>query len=94
MFQGFSGGSDGEESACDSGDQVRSLGGEDPPEKGQAWILPLGQEDTLEEETEAHSSILAQRIPWTEDPGRLQSQRAGHDRVIKHIYVLLELTVL
>ena len=32
------GGSDGEESACDSGDQVRSLGREDPPEKGQAWI--------------------------------------------------------
>ena len=46
--------------------QVRSLGGEDP----------------LEEEMETHSSILAWRIPWTEEPGGLQSmgsQRAGHD---------------
>ena len=45
---------------------VRSLGGEDPPGNGMA----------------AHSSILAWRIPWTEEPGGLQSmgsQRAGHD---------------
>ena len=33
----------------------------------------LGQEDPLEKETATHSSILAWRIPWTEDPGRLQS---------------------
>ena len=79
MFQGFPGGSDGEESACDSGDQVRSLGWEDPPEKGQAWVLPLGQEDTLEEEIGAHSSILAQRIPQTEEPGQLQSM--GSQRI-------------
>ena len=42
----------------------------------------LGQEDTLEEGTAAHSSILAWRIPWTEEPGGLQSivsQRVGHD---------------
>ena len=44
----------------------------------------LGWEDPLEKEMATQSSILAWRIPWTEEPGRLQSmglQRAGHDRV-------------
>ena len=36
-------------------------------------VQPLGQEDPLEEEMAIHSSILAQRIPWTEEPGGLQS---------------------
>ena len=43
----------------------------------------LGQEDTLEKEMATHSSILAWKIPWSEEPGRLQSmrlQRVGHDR--------------
>ena len=42
----------------------------------------LGQEDLLEKEMVLHSSILAWRIPWTEEPGVLQSrewQRVGHD---------------
>jgi len=42
----------------------------------------LGQEDPLEGEMATHSSILAWKIPWTEEPGRLQSmgsQRVGHD---------------
>ena len=39
----------------------------------------LGQEDALEKEMAAHSSILAWRIPWTEEPGRLQS--TGSHRV-------------
>ena len=42
----------------------------------------LGQEDPLEKKMAAHSSILAWEIPWTEEPGGLQSiglQRAGHD---------------
>ena len=42
----------------------------------------LGQEDPLEEEMVTHSTILDRRIPWTEEPGRLQSigsQRVGHD---------------
>ena len=42
----------------------------------------LGQEDPLEEEMATHSSILAYRIPWTEEPGGLQSigsQRVRHD---------------
>ena len=47
-------------------------------------VQSLGQEDPLEEEMATHSSILAWRIPWTEDPGGLQfmgMQRAGHDLV-------------
>ena len=42
----------------------------------------LGQEDALEEEMATHSSVLAWRIPWTEEPGRLQSigsQSVGHN---------------
>ena len=46
------------------------------------WVQSLGWEDHLEEDMTSHSSILAWRIPWTEEPGRLQSmgsQRVGHD---------------
>ena len=45
-------------------------------------VQSLGQEDPLEEEMAPHSSILAWRIPWTEEPGGLQSmgsQRVRHD---------------
>ena len=45
-------------------------------------VLYLGQEDPLEEGMETHSSILAWRIPWTQEPGGLQStrsQRVRHD---------------
>ena len=45
------------------------------------WVPSLGLEDPLEEEVATHSSILVWRIPWTEEPGGLQStasQRAGH----------------
>ena len=48
----------------------------------ESQIQSLGQEDPLEEDIETHSSILAWRIPWTEEPGGLQSigsQRVGHD---------------
>ena len=63
----------GKESTCNAGDTggvgslIRSLGWEDPQEKGMA----------------THTSILAWRIPWTEEPGRLQPmglQRVIHDR--------------
>ena len=37
------------------------------------WVQSLGQENPLEEEMAIHSSILAWRIPWTEEPGGLQS---------------------
>ena len=42
-------------------------------ETHETWIRFLGQEDPLEEEIAAHSSILAWNIPWTEEPGGLQS---------------------
>ena len=45
-------------------------------------VRSLGREDTLKEGMATHSSILAWRIPWTEESGRLQSigsQRVGHD---------------
>ena len=53
-MSGFPGGSEDKASACNAGDPVRSLGWEDP----------------LEKEMATHSSILAWRIPWTEEPGR------------------------
>ena len=48
----------------------------------ETWVRFLGWEDPLEKEMATHSSTLAWRIPWTEEPGRLQSigsQRVGHD---------------
>ena len=45
-------------------------------------VRSLGQEDPLEKEMAVHSSTLAGKIPWTQEPGRLQSvglQRVGHD---------------
>ena len=53
-----------------------------PPAVWETQVQSLGQEDLLEKEMATHSSILAWRIPWTEDPGRLQSigsQGVGHD---------------
>ena len=52
------------------------------PETQETWVLSLSWEDSLEEDMATHSSILAWRIPWTEEPGRLQSmgsQTVGHD---------------
>ena len=71
MEEGFPGGSDGKESTCNVGDRIQSLGGEDP----------------LEEEMATHSSILAWKTPWTEEPGRLQSmgsRRVRHDWTTEH----------
>ena len=42
----------------------------------ETWVRSLGQEDSLEKEMATHSSILAWRIPWTKEPGRLQSMRS------------------
>ena len=44
-----------------------------PPAMWEAWVLTLGWEDPLEEGMATFSSIPACRIPWTEEPGRLQS---------------------
>ena len=52
------------------------------PAMQETRIPSLGGEDPLEKEMAAHSSILAWKIPWTEEPGRLQSmgsQRIRHD---------------
>ena len=48
----------------------------------ETQVQPLGWEDPLEKGMTTHSSILAWRIPWTEEPGRLQSmklQKVSHD---------------
>ena len=53
----------------------------------EAWVRSLDQDDALEKEMATHSSILSGTIPWTGEPGRLQSmrsQRVGHDLVTKH----------
>ena len=50
--------------------------------KAKTWVQSLDREDTPEEKMETHSSILAWRIPWAEEPGGLQSmgpQRVRHD---------------
>ena len=52
------------------------------PTMQETRVQSLGWEDLLEKEMATHSSILAWRIPWTEEPDRLQSmgsQRVGHD---------------
>ena len=49
------------------------------PRMQDTWVDPLGWEDPLEEGMAAHSSILAWRIPWTEEPDRLRSM--GSQRV-------------
>ena len=52
-----------------------------PPTMQDIWVRPLGWADPLEEGMAIHSIILAWRIPWTEEPGGLQSigsQRVGH----------------
>ena len=52
------------------------------PAMWETWVRFLGQEDPLEKEMATHSSILAWRIPWTEEPGGLRSigsQRVGHN---------------
>ena len=52
------------------------------PAVQEAWVQSLGRKDPLEKETATHFSILAWEIPWTVEPGSLQSkglQKVGHD---------------
>ena len=52
------------------------------PARWETQVRSLDREDSLEKEMATHSSTLAWKIPWTEEPGRLQamgSQRVGHD---------------
>ena len=56
------------------------------PAMQETGVQSLGQEDVLEKEMATHSSTLAWKIPWTEEPRRLQSmgsQRVGHLAVAK-----------
>ena len=65
----FPGSASGKESAC----QCR---------RHETWVRSLGWEEPLEKEIATHSNILAWKLPWTEEPGGLQSmgsQRVGHD---------------
>ena len=51
-------------------------------EMQEMWVRSLGWEDPMEKEMATYSSVLAWEIPWTEEPGRLQSmgsQRVGHN---------------
>ena len=60
--------------------------GKNPPATQETWVQSLGWDDTLEEKMATHSSILAWKVPWTEEPGRLQSmgsQRVRHDLASK-----------
>ena len=78
MQRGFPGGSDGKESACMAVDPGSITGLGDPLEKGMA----------------THSSILAQRIPHTEEPGGLQStgsQRVRHKRATKYTHTHMQM---
>ena len=68
IYKDFPGGSGGKASACNAGDPGQSLDWKDP----------------LEKEMATHFSTFAWKIPWTQEPGRLQSmgsQRVGHDLV-------------
>ena len=53
-----------------------------PPAMRETWVRSLGQKDPLEEGVATHSSILAWRIPWTEESGRLQSMGSQESDMI------------
>ena len=61
------------------------------PAMWETWVQSLGQKDPLEKEMATHSSTLVLEIPWTEEPGRLQSmgsQRVGRDFTFTFIMFL------
>ena len=73
-----------------------------PPAMQETWVLSLGQEDPLENGRATYSSILAWEIPWTEEPGGLQStgsQKVGHDWTcindnIWHVKIIIYIIIL
>ena len=70
-FQGFLDGTSGKETTCQCRRQTQ-----------ETQLQPLGQECPLEGGMAAHSSVLAWRIPWTQEPGKVHSiwsQRVSHD---------------
>ena len=59
-------------------------------ETQETWVQSLGQKDPLEEGMAAYFCVLTGRIPWTEEPGWLQSkmsQRVGHNQASQHTYI-------
>ena len=56
------------------------------PAMQETWVRSLGQEDPLEKETATHSSILAWRIPWTEEPGVAKSRTRLSDFTHTHTH--------
>ena len=61
-----------------------------PPAMQETWVLSLDQEDPLEKGMATHSNILAWRIPWTQDPGRLQSMEFSKETNLQTHKVKLE----
>ena len=56
----------------------------------EMWVQLLGRKNPLEKEMATQPNILAWEIPWTEEPGKIQSmmsQRVGHDLVTKHTHM-------
>ena len=71
-----------------NGSEVKNL-----PAMQEMWVGSLGQEDPLEREMATHSSTLAWKIPWTEEPEGLQSmglQKVGHNSATKHTHFIIE----
>ena len=58
------------------------------PAMQETWVRSQGREDPLEKETATHSSILAWRIPWTEEPGGLQSIRSKELYTTERVHFL------
>ena len=87
VYSGFPCGSDGKAFASNAGNlgSIPSLVAQTVKRLStmlEARVRSLGWEDPLEKEMAIHSSTIAWKIPWTEEPGRLQSmgsQRVGHD---------------
>ena len=59
------------------------------PAMQETWVQSPGQEDPLEKEMATHSSTLAWEIPWTEEPGGLQSMDCKELHTTKHLHLLL-----
>ena len=56
------------------------------PAMQETWVQCLGWKDALEEEMATHSSVLAWKIPWTEEPGGLQSMGSQVSDMIEQLY--------
>ena len=63
------------------------------PALWEIWVGSLGWEDPLEKGTATHSNILAWRIPWTEEPGRLQSMGLQRVRWDFRVFFLIQILV-